>query len=62
MWSIDPTHLPKKGTPVTLRLRLKKNAEPEPESKPRSDPLALHKCRAIQPVRWRTAAFPYNRK
>jgi uncharacterized protein YwbE len=34
MWSIDPTHLPKKGTPVTLRLRLKKNPEPEPNSKP----------------------------
>ena len=32
MWSIDPTHLPKKGTPVTLRLRLKKNPEPEPNS------------------------------
>ncbi len=36
LWSIDPTHLPKKGTPVTLRLRLKKNSgpEPEPKSKP----------------------------
>ena len=33
-WDIDPTHLPKKGTPVTLRLRLKKNPEPEPNSKP----------------------------
>ncbi len=33
MWSIDPTHLPKKGTPVTLRLRLKKSPEPEPNSK-----------------------------
>jgi hypothetical protein len=30
MWSIDPTHLPKKGTPVTLRLRLNKNPEPKP--------------------------------
>lgn len=29
-WSIDPAHLPKKETPVTLRLRLKKN----PDSKP----------------------------
>jgi hypothetical protein len=34
MWSIDPTHLPKKGTPVTLRLRLKKEPEPKPNSKP----------------------------
>ncbi len=34
MWSIDPTHLPKKGTPVTLRLRLKKDPEPKPISKP----------------------------
>ncbi len=37
LWSIDPTHLPKKGTPVTLRLRLKKSPEPEPtnsKSKP----------------------------
>jgi hypothetical protein len=34
MWSIDPTHLPKKGTPVTLRLRLKKDPEPKPNSKP----------------------------
>ncbi len=34
MWSIDPTHLPKKGTPVTLRLRLKKNPEPKPNPKP----------------------------
>jgi hypothetical protein len=33
-WEIDPTHLPKKGTPVTLRLRLKKSPEPEPNSKP----------------------------
>jgi hypothetical protein len=33
-WEIDPTHLPKKGTPVTLRLRLKKNPEPGPNSKP----------------------------
>jgi hypothetical protein len=38
MWSIDPTHLPKKGTPVTLRLRLKKNPEPEPKPKPNSKP------------------------
>lgn len=34
MWSIDPTHLPKKGTPVTLRLRLKKTPEPKPTPKP----------------------------
>ncbi|OYV05958.1 MAG: hypothetical protein CFE26_08855 [Verrucomicrobiales bacterium VVV1] len=34
MWSIDPTHLPKKGTPVTLRLRLKKAPEPKPTPKP----------------------------
>lgn len=33
-WEIDPTHLPNKGTPVTLRLRLKKSPEPEPKSKP----------------------------
>jgi len=33
-WEIDPTHLPKKGTAVTLRLRLKKSSEPEPKSKP----------------------------
>jgi len=32
-WEIDPTHLPKKGTPVTLRLRLKKSPEPAPNSK-----------------------------
>ena len=38
MWSIDPTHLPKKGTPVTLRLRLKKNPEPEPEPEPEPKP------------------------
>lgn len=31
VWSIDSTHLPKKGTPVTLRLRLKKNPEPNPK-------------------------------
>ena len=30
-WEIDPTHLPKKGTAVTLRLRLKKSSEPEPK-------------------------------
>jgi hypothetical protein len=31
MWSIDPTHLPKKGNPVTLRLRLKNNPEHKPK-------------------------------
>jgi hypothetical protein len=31
MWSIDSTHLPKRGTPVTLRLRLKKEPDPKPE-------------------------------
>ncbi len=31
MWSIDPTHLPKRGTPVTLRLRIKKEPDPKPE-------------------------------
>jgi hypothetical protein len=31
-WEIDPTHLPMKGTAVTLRLRLKKSSEPK--SKP----------------------------
>ena len=31
MWRIDPTHLPKRGTAVTLRLRLKK----APDSKPK---------------------------
>jgi hypothetical protein len=34
MWSIDPTHLPKKGTAVTLRLRLKENPEPKSKSEP----------------------------
>jgi hypothetical protein len=34
MWSIDPTHLPKKGTPVILRLRLKDTLEPKPKPKP----------------------------
>ena len=37
-WEIDPTHLPKKGTAVTMRLRLKKSPEPEPKSKPDSKP------------------------
>lgn len=37
-WEIDPTHLPKKGTPVTLRLRLKKNPETEARSEPDSKP------------------------
>jgi hypothetical protein len=36
MWSIDPTHLPKKGTAVTLRLRLKENPVPKPEPKSKS--------------------------
>ena len=31
-WEIDPIHLPKKGTAVTLRLRLNKSSEPK--SKP----------------------------
>lgn len=37
-WEIDPTHLPAKGTGVTMRLRLKKSPEPEPKSKPDSKP------------------------
>lgn len=37
-WEIDPTHLPKKGTVVTMRLRLKKSPEPEPKAKPDSKP------------------------
>lgn len=31
MWRIDPTHLPKRGTAVTLRLRLKKDPAPKPD-------------------------------
>jgi hypothetical protein len=31
MWRIDPTHLPKPGTKVTLRLRLKKDPASEPK-------------------------------
>jgi hypothetical protein len=30
VWSIDPTHLPKPGTAVTLRLRFKKDPAPKP--------------------------------
>lgn len=38
IWSIDPTHLPKQGTPVTLRLRLKENPEPNHKCEPKSKP------------------------
>jgi hypothetical protein len=31
MWRIDSTHLPKPGTPVTLRLRFKKEPAPKPD-------------------------------
>ena len=30
MWHVDPTHLPKRGSPVTLRLRFKKDPAPKP--------------------------------